>query len=778
MKLSLSMICKDELANLQRLHPLVKDYIDQWVVVVPPNDPAIDFLKEVKATVVVKDFTQAIEPELIERFRDYGMDVDADYRLFNFAAARNESLSKATGDYVMWLDADDHPDGLEKLRSFVETHSAAEVFDCVYDYARDEQGNSISDQIRERVVVNNGKFTWRGAKLGLIHETLMPDEGYSPMIIQVPKDTFAVIHQSDHVDESSIRNHIALLYEYLKTDGADARTTYYLGVEYFNRGLYEYCVKIMQEYLKVGGWDEERYRAWIRMAEAYHQMGDYESSRNAYLNATKELPNYPDAYLGIGESYHASEDYEKAIEFILTGMQKPLPQTKSAVDIVKYTFRAMNFLALSYMQVGKSGEAYKWFLKAKKANPKHPWIERYQPLFEEMNDLDEYVRSFVKLGQIAQRRYPRTLGKVADIVPDELMDQDVLLAYKRKYTTPKVWPDKSIVYFCSAAFEEWGPDSLKTGCGGSEEAVIHLTKRWAEMGYDVTVFNNCPKEKTVDGVHWVRYERFNPRDIFNILISWRNNPFLESKVASKKLIDVHDVPSLKYFPEKVLKDVTLVVKSQYHRDCFPHLKDENFKIINNGIDPKQFPASDKVKNSLVWTSSYDRGLEYLLKMWPDIRDAVPDAQLNVYYGWNLYDASPRGKTKEGQTWKSLMLDLLQQEGITDHGRVNTEDIAKAYLKADVWAYPTDFPEIDCITATKAMAAKCVPVSTDVAALKERNQGVVVPGSGADPKVQEAFKVELINLLKDEERKATIRKQLDVGSFGWDSVAKRWEELFR
>lgn len=779
MKLSLAMICKGEEKNLKELHPLIKDYVDEWVVVVPPKDKAIKFLKSVGAKVIVKDHTQAIEPHIAVEMAHWGVAVEPKYRIFNFAAARNTSFSAATGDWILWLDADDRPVGLEQLRTMLESNTKADVFEVVYDYAKDNEGNSVSDHIRERVVRNNGKFTWKGAKLGLIHETIVPKDNYAPIVYKIDKDDFYVQHVSDHADQSSERNHVALLYEYIKTKGEDARTTYYLGIEFFNRKMYTESIAIMQEYVKVGGWDEERFRAWIRMAEAYHQLGDKESSRNAYLSAQKELPHYPESYLGLGESYYSDGNWGKAIEYMITGLQKKVPDTKAAIDMVRYTFRPSVFIALAYLELGKPEDAYLWFARATKLNPKHPMVEKYKDLFLDAKDLNDYVQSFVKLGQLSKRLYPKSLGKLAEAIPDELQDQEVLLDFKRRFTTPKVWPSKSIAYFCSQAFEEWGPDSLKTGCGGSEEAVIHLTKRWAKMGYDVTVFNNCPQEKTVDGVKWVRWEKFNPRDIFDVLIAWRNNPFLEPKVATKKLIDVHDVPSLKYFPKDALRDVKLLVKSQYHRTLFPDLDDDNFVIINNGIDMGQFSEiPEKTKNNLVWTSSLDRGLEYLLQMWPDIKKEVPDVTLDVAYGFNLFDVSARGKTAEGRAWKAKMLKLLSQEGVTDHGRLNSDDVAQLYLKADVWAYPTDFPEIDCITATKAMAAKCIPITTNYAVMVERNKaGIMIEGNGADPAVQDKFKEELIALLKDESKKQAIRDKLDVSNYSWDDVAQRWADLF-
>jgi hypothetical protein len=38
-----------------------------------------------------------------------------------------------------------------------------------------------------------------------------------------------------------------------------------------------------------------------------------------------------------------------------------------------------------------------------------------------------------------------------------------------------------------------------------------------------------------------------------------------------------------------------------------------------------------------WGSSYDRGLEHLLKMWDRVIDEFPDTTLDVCYGWDLFD---------------------------------------------------------------------------------------------------------------------------------------------
>jgi FkbM family methyltransferase len=64
---------------------------------------------------------------------------------------------------------------------------------------------------------------------------------------------------------------------------------------------------------------------------------------------------------------------------------------------------------------------------------------------------------------------------------------------------------------------------------------------------------------------------------------------------------------------------------------------------------------ERVRNPkrIVYGSSYDRGLEHLLKMWPDIRKEVPDAELRIFYGWVMFD-KVAANNPERLAWKEKM----------------------------------------------------------------------------------------------------------------------------
>lgn len=184
---------------------------------------------------------------------------------------------------------------------------------------------------------------------------------------------------------------------------------------------------------------------------------------------------------------------------------------------------------------------------------------------------------------------------------------------------------------------------------------------------------------------------------------------------------------------------------------------------------------------MIYGSSYDRGLEHLLKMWPDIKKEVPDAELHIFYGWNLFDRV-YGDNPERQAWKEKMNKLMNQDGITHLGRVSHEACIKEHENAGIWVYPTHFGEISCITAMRAQVYGSVPVVIDYAALKETVQyGIKVEGDIYEQEVQQEYVKQLVSLLKDEKRQEEIREPMMKWArdkFSWSNVAKQWDEEFK
>lgn len=183
---------------------------------------------------------------------------------------------------------------------------------------------------------------------------------------------------------------------------------------------------------------------------------------------------------------------------------------------------------------------------------------------------------------------------------------------------------------------------------------------------------------------------------------------------------------------------------------------------------------------IIYTSSYDRGLEHLLKMWPDIKKEVPDSELHIFYGWQLFNEFHKGNPGSA-SWKANMIEMMQQEGITDHGRIAQPLLVEEYKQSGIWAYPTHFGEINCISALKAQAYGCEPVVVDYAALHETVQfGRKVAGDIYDKGTQDEFKKQLLdalnNPMSDEKRDEMSQWALD--NYQWSKIASDWDKEFK
>lgn len=184
---------------------------------------------------------------------------------------------------------------------------------------------------------------------------------------------------------------------------------------------------------------------------------------------------------------------------------------------------------------------------------------------------------------------------------------------------------------------------------------------------------------------------------------------------------------------------------------------------------------------VIYTSSYDRGLEHLLKIWPAVKEAVPEAELHIYYGWTLWDKFYKDNPSS-MAWKAKIERGMEYDGVTHHGRVSQEEINKAMSECGIWAYPTHFGEINCITAMKAQALGCVPVTMNYAALETTVQhGIKIDGDIYDDETREEFTKELISLLQDPKRQEEIRAEMVPWAnekFTWKKVAASWDEEFK
>lgn len=349
----------------------------------------------------------------------------------------------------------------------------------------------------------------------------------------------------------------------------------------------------------------------------------------------------------------------------------------------------------------------------------------------------------------------------------------------------RTWPKQSITFILGPQLDSWDPNDLTNAnsvhIGGSEEAVIFLTQELNKLGYDITVFGQPKQAKMYQKIRWLNFTQLNPDDRFETVIFWRSPELVTLNLpAKKKYLWLHDVTYSEQLPLKTVKQLTkILVLSKAHRRLLNNIPNEKILVTQNGFyehSPKIKPKNNPY--NCLWTSSYDRGLDYLLKMWPKVLKAVPKACLHIFYGWQAYDQI-NVNHPPAKKFKAKVIKLLKQPGVINHGRVNQIEMEKWYKQGGLLVYPTNFYEISCISAMKAQAFGCVPVVSDFAALSETvRYGLKIKGDMAKLSTQKQFFQKLIYALKHPQWQQNQRQLMIPWAkkkFSWKRVAKQWHK---
>ena len=126
---------------------------------------------------------------------------------------------------------------------------------------------------------------------------------------------------------------------------------------------------------------------------------------------------------------------------------------------------------------------------------------------------------------------------------------------------------------------------------------------------------------------------------------------------------------------------------------------------------------------MICTSSPDRCILALLRALPIIRKEIPDTEIHWAYGFKAgitQGGLEADKRQEIVEWLEKIKEIMSKtEGFVDLGRLSQKEIEKLYQKGNIFVYGTTFPEIDCISLTKAMAAGTIPVVSPAGAMFEK-----------------------------------------------------------
>lgn len=290
-----------------------------------------------------------------------------------------------------------------------------------------------------------------------------------------------------------------------------------------------------------------------------------------------------------------------------------------------------------------------------------------------------------------------------------------------------------VVFVCNPVFTYgkvgWSPND--EFLAGTEESIREWAWRTKEMGFDVEVYYNGQPDE-YRGVHFFPYEAYMPGDV-EVNIKYAEFEHADpSRVwyLTNEMDIAQKTEALKEFAGVILPSKWAMDNLHYHGET---------KIVPHGYDKDLIYPEKKISKQCVYASSPDRGLDELLRLWPEVVRRDPEAFLIVTYA---------------------AIDITVPN-VLFLGQVDDATMSTIYNTSDFWLHTCNGGELFCMAAIKAQVALAIPVYYPVMALTETVRRGIRTTSGD-------FVNDLVSVMNNKTLQQQIRYHLQTEDYAdWE-----------
>ncbi len=661
--ISLACIMKNEAHNIGPLLSSIKGCFDEIILVdTGSTDNTCFFVEQVNKQIEAGSQVWAGIPEIKLYHFDW---------INDFSAARNFAFSKATKDYVCWLDLDD---SLMDAKAFISWRDnvmhSAHYWLALYNYAFDEKGQVACQFVRERVIKRNHGFGWEYP----VHEGLIQKEGkrFWPQRVS----TWCVNHRRTEEDKKSDHLRNVKIMEALDFDKVHPRMKFYYGKELFENGFPEKAGKPLLEAAQSKDLEiHDRILTIQYAAQAAISQKAFPQALQLLYNGIQLLPERAEFWCSIGDVYSHTGRANEAIHAYKTALNCA-PNDFGGIVVVDsraYLEHPIIRLIEIYLQTGNVPKAEEYIDKLHEL--KHPAATNFEAALHQAKEMMEIRKDLPKTDDVIITCAPGMPGN-------------------------------------------WDEETLKTqGHGGSETAAIEVA-RWIKKKTTrrVKIFQERKQRDVMpSGVEYVPVSELQAY-LKNIEpaahIGWRHPAKLTN---AKSYVWCHDLQ----LPggEKSDQYDKVIALSEFHKHYLQEVSrvpQDKIVLGFNGIDPEDFKI-EAVRDPLkvVFSSSPDRGLIAAIDIVKAAREISGlDITLHCFYG--VHNMRKMGM----DDWADRIMKHVDDhsEFVHYYGNVQKQVLIKHFKEAAVWLYNADFIETYCITAIEALCAGAYPLVRRMGAL--------------------------------------------------------------
>jgi len=327
-------------------------------------------------------------------------------------------------------------------------------------------------------------------------------------------------------------------------------------------------------------------------------------------------------------------------------------------------------------------------------------------------------------------------------------------------------------------------NSIQQGpLGGAETAFVKLAEALAEIGNEVTVFNNCKNSVLVNNVLWKNLKSKKPLTCDLFIANRAHSVISLIPKAKKRVFWIHNPANYlikwRYLSRLWWWKPIIIFSSNFQAKSYPDWAPASRRVrIPYGIS-HEFLSTPKLtsppKPKAIFTSSPLRSLDWLLDIWSTkIYPKVPNAELHLF-------SSPKTYGDFGRKKKVAMNDVLKKAySLKKFGVVVNDVLPKALLAkvlsgSRVLLYKGDLGETYCLALGESQACGVPAVIQNIGCVAERiidkKTGFVAPND-------EIFAKQAVKILNDDKLWRSMHNNAIKyqRSWTWLDAAKEFEKL--
>jgi UDP-glucuronate decarboxylase len=387
-----------------------------------------------------------------------------------------------------------------------------------------------------------------------------------------------------------------------------------------------------------------------------------------------------------------------------------------------------------------------------------------------------------------------------EAVPPRMVDENIVVAgpFAGPSPAPKSKPAARPLriaflfdpWACTRPINASALFSDSRGLTGSEVSFVMQAIEMKRRGHDVVAYTNLSEEGEERGVKFLRWNRWvdaDGRKDWDAAIAFIHPGGLQYVKKQTLRVFNQQVNDFQYCPGwQKLVDVA-TSPSPHHQKYLETLASfPRWEILPNGCDPSIYEQGLPRSRSIVYASSPDRGLHWVLELFPRLKRQVPDVQCHVYYDYRpgigeMYERCGEPELARRFRYIDAVMPKLAARGVQHHKSVSREQMAKVLSTSRLLAYPCDtvrYTEGFSCTTLEAAVAGCLPVIVGTDALSEiYSDRIPVIAPPYEAHRQEYFDALVKYLTDDAAYEAAQEKARGLGKmYDWSAVGERLQSI--